>query len=125
MATLNSATPALPVKTLDASAPFYRDKLGFEIVHRDGGFAIVERDAVAIILWEANDPNTPGAEPFIAGTASCRIQVTGIRELYAECQAQGVIHPNGPLQRKPWGVDDFSVLDPDSNLITFEEDAEQ
>ena len=29
------------------------------------------------------------------------------------------IHPNGDLQTKPWGQREFSVLDPDHNLLTF------
>lgn len=29
------------------------------------------------------------------------------------------IHPNGPLQTKPWGQREFALLDPDNNLITF------
>jgi uncharacterized glyoxalase superfamily protein PhnB len=29
------------------------------------------------------------------------------------------IHPNGPLETKPWGQKEFSVLDPDNNLLTF------
>ena len=29
------------------------------------------------------------------------------------------IHPNGPLQIKPWGQKEFSMLDPDNNLLTF------
>ena len=29
------------------------------------------------------------------------------------------IHPNGDLQLKPWGQKEFSLLDPDNNLLTF------
>jgi hypothetical protein len=29
------------------------------------------------------------------------------------------IHPNGKLQTKPWGQKEFSILDPDNNLLTF------
>ena len=31
------------------------------------------------------------------------------------------IHPNGLLETKPWGQKEFSLLDPDSNLLTFGE----
>ena len=31
------------------------------------------------------------------------------------------IHPNGPLQLKPWKQKEFSLLDPDNNLLTFGE----
>jgi hypothetical protein len=29
------------------------------------------------------------------------------------------IHPSGHLQTKPWGQKEFSMLDPDNNLLTF------
>lgn len=36
--------------------------------------------------------------------------------------AKGVsIHPNGTLSKKPWGQKEFSLLDPDNNLLTFGE----
>jgi hypothetical protein len=28
-------------------------------------------------------------------------------------------HPNGHLAIKPWGQKEFSILDPDNNLLTF------
>jgi hypothetical protein len=29
------------------------------------------------------------------------------------------MHPNGYLETKPWGQKEFSLLDPDNNLLTF------
>ena len=29
------------------------------------------------------------------------------------------IHPNSPLEIKPWGQKEFALLDPDNNLLTF------
>jgi hypothetical protein len=31
------------------------------------------------------------------------------------------IYPAGNLQTKPWGQKEFSILDPDHNLLTFGE----
>lgn len=121
MTTLLSATPAMPVRHVPAAVAFYWERLGFAVVHQDGGHAIVRRDGVEITLWEANSPGTPGAEPHLAGSASCRVLVTGLRDLYAELQAAGVVHPNGPLTRQDWGVEDFAALDLDGNLIGFYE----
>jgi catechol 2,3-dioxygenase-like lactoylglutathione lyase family enzyme len=121
MVTFQAATPALPVRDVPRAVTFYRERLGFVPLHEDRDFSVLRRDSVEVILWEANQPTVPGAEPHLAGTASCRIQVSGLRELYASCQAQQVIHPNGALTRQPWGVDDFSVLDSDGNLLGFYE----
>lgn len=121
--------PALPVRILSKSLVFYTKKLGFSLAHEEEKFAIVKKDEVEVHLWVANDeswrtrahdaPVSTGAESFIAGTASCRIEVTGIHEYYDALKQHGIIHPNGPLQEQPWGDRDFSVIDPDNNLITF------
>jgi catechol 2,3-dioxygenase-like lactoylglutathione lyase family enzyme len=128
--TLVSAVPTLPSADLDRSLEFYRDLLGFEVVHRDDGFAVLRRDTVTLNLWGATDeawrasldadkPVSSGTESFIAGTASCRIAVTGIEELFAACRAHEIVHPNGALAERPWGAREFTVLDPDGNGVTF------
>lgn len=129
---LLAAIPALPVRNVDKSIPFYRDVLGLVMRHQDHGFAIFHRDAVEVHLWQADDeswqtrsPQEPvcsGAESFIAGTASCRIAVTHVDQLYETLQPHGVIHPNGQITTTPWGTREFGVTDPDNNLITFFED---
>lgn len=83
--------PALPVGDIKKSIGFYCDKLGFTLVHHEDGFAVLMCNEVRIHLWEASDegwrsrsndsPVCTGAESFIAGTASCRIEVEGIDEL--------------------------------------------
>lgn len=125
------ATPALPVRDIARSVEFYRDKLGFAVVHQEGEFAIVARDDVSIHLWAANDeswrargpasPVVSGAESFIAGTASCRVSVQGIDELHRIVQPLGILHPRGSLRATPWGTREFGVLDLDRNLVTFAE----
>jgi catechol 2,3-dioxygenase-like lactoylglutathione lyase family enzyme len=116
-----AAVPALPVSDERRGVAFFEDALGFtELQHEGSGLGILRRDAVEVHLWVA-DGNAPGAERYLAGTASCRIEVTGVDELYAACQARGVVHPNAPLARQPWGTREFAVLDPDNNLITLYE----
>ena len=123
------AIPALPVNDMARSLTFYRDKLGFTVVHHDNGFAVLRRDGVEAHLWQAADeswrtregdsPVVSGAESFIAGTASCRIAVTGVDDLHRELDPTGIFHPNAPLVDQPWGTREFGTLDPDGILITF------
>jgi hypothetical protein len=48
--------------------------------------------------------------------------VVGIDQLYASFIEKGIsIHQNGKLDRKHWGQKEFSLLDPDHNLLTFGE----
>jgi len=118
---LLSAIPALPVRDIATATTFYAERFGFTLIHADTGFAVLVRDDVRLHLWAANDPLTPGAEPFLAGSASCRIAVSDIDNLYAEMLCSGVVHPNGPLADQPWGESDFTVLDQDNNCISFAE----
>lgn len=51
-----------------------------------------------------------------------RIAVAGIEDLYAEYQKRGgKVHPNGPLQRKPWGTREFAAIDPNGVCVSFKE----
>ena len=124
--------PALPVSEMERSIAFYCDKIGLTLGYRKGGFAVLRYEGARILhLWEANDeswrsrngaaPVVSGAESFIAGTASCRIEVEGVDELYRRMQPLGIVHPNAHLQDRWWGERDFGILDPDRNLIEFYE----
>ena len=126
---LQVSVPAFPVADIAAATAFYTSKLGFQVKHEEAGFALLGREAVSLTLWQASDNSWPrrwrrrpvvsGAESFLAGTASCRIQCDAVDDHYAAFLAQGVVHPNGALEAKPWGTQEFAVLDLDGNLITF------
>jgi catechol 2,3-dioxygenase-like lactoylglutathione lyase family enzyme len=131
--TLARAIPALPARDVAASTVFFRDELGFEVLHHDGGFAVLRRDDAVVHLWEAGDdswrdratlaerPVQSGAESFIAGTASCRIEASGVDTLYAELAPRGVLHPvsREGVSSTDFGSREFATLDPDGNLVTF------
>jgi catechol 2,3-dioxygenase-like lactoylglutathione lyase family enzyme len=132
VATLSQTIPALPVRDAAAAVDFYRDRLGFEVLHRDGGFAVMARDEAVLHLWEAGDeswrernsierPVQSGAESFIAGTASCRVVVDGVDELYAELRRADVLHPVSKegVDDTDFGTREFATLDLDGNLVTF------
>jgi len=36
-------------------------------------------------------------------------------------QRGGKVHPNGPLQTKPWGTKEFGAIDPNGVCVTFQE----
>jgi len=129
---LGQTIPALPVRSVAAAVAFYRERLGFGVIHQDSGFAIVARDSAEIHLWGASDegwraradvatnPVCSGAESFIAGTASCRIAVEGVDELYAELCAADVLHsPSTVVEDTDYGTREFPALDCDGNLISF------
>jgi catechol 2,3-dioxygenase-like lactoylglutathione lyase family enzyme len=130
--TLTQTIPAMPVRDMATAVAFYRDRLGFEVLHHDGGFAVLSRDRAVVHLWEASDeswrrrdandePVQSGAESFIAGTASFRLEVTGVDDLYAEMTSAGVLHPvsRDGVDETDFGTREFATLDQDGNLVTF------
>jgi catechol 2,3-dioxygenase-like lactoylglutathione lyase family enzyme len=135
MVSLSQTIPAMPVHDAAAAVAFYRDRLGFDVLHHDGGFAVLCRDEAVVHLWEAGDegwregldPERPvrsGAESFIAGTASFRINVgtaEGVDELYEELSRADVLHPvsKDGVDDTDFGTHEFSALDLDGNLIGF------
>lgn len=129
---LGPTIPALPVRSVPVAVAFYRERLGFAVLHEDAGFAVLVRDSAEIHLWEASDerwqtrndfvtrPVRSGAESFIAGTASCRIAVEGVDELYAELRASDALHsPSTVVVQTDFGTREFPALDCDGNLISF------
>jgi len=113
-ARLDRAIPVLASLDLEATQHFYADRLGFEPIAIHPDYAISGRDAVQIHFWLTDDRRNPE-------NTSCRIDVTGIDDLYQEMLAAGVVHPNGELVDQPWSMREFAVLDGDGNLIKFAE----
>ena len=130
--TLTQTIPALPARDVAKAVDFYRERLGFEVLHHDGGFAVLRRDDAELHLWQASDeswrdrvgsdrPVQSGAESFIAGTASCRIAASNVDELFSELEAKDVLHPvsRGGVDETDFGTREFATLDLDGNLLTF------
>lgn len=127
--TFKSSIPAFPVLSLEKSIAFYTETLGYTCPYQDDSVAILSKDKTELQLWRCGDeswkkgragnPVVSGAESFLKGTASCRICVDDVGPLYELCLVADIVHPNGKRAEKPWATDEFAVLDPDGNLITF------
>lgn len=112
MATLHTAAPVLASLDMRATLDYYRDILGFSIEYDDPGYGMVKRDSIGIHFWKCQDKIFPEH-------TSCYIYVDGVDQLYAEYLPKGIIHPNAPLENKPWGMREFAILDLFGNLIRF------
>ena len=107
------ATPVLASLDIKRSVEFFCSKLGFTKIHEEQGtYGIVASGPVSIHFWACADRK-------IAEATGCRIGVQGIEQLYAQCVDSGIVHPNAPLAKAPWGNQEFAILDPDGNLVTF------
>jgi catechol 2,3-dioxygenase-like lactoylglutathione lyase family enzyme len=133
VAGLHRTIPALPVRNVGAAVAYYRDRFGFDAAHETGDFAVLVRDDSVLHLWGATDddwrsrddldrhPICSGAESFLAGTASCRIEVSDVDALFAELQSAGVLHDvsRAGVATTDFGTSEFATLDSDGNLLTF------
>lgn len=113
---LTDIHPKLPMRNKAVTKDFYVNKLGFEQFGSADydGYLMVERDAVQIHFFEFQslDPKNNYGMVYIRTDA--------IDKWYQELVDKKVdIHPNGALEIKPWGQKEFSILDPDHNLLTF------
>lgn len=102
------------MRDIGLTKDYYLNKLGFEERGDYGDYLIVSKDQIEIHFFEfkALDP----AENY----GQIYIRTNTIDELYEHLLENKIaIHPNGHLKTKPWGQREFSLLDPDSNLLTF------
>jgi uncharacterized glyoxalase superfamily protein PhnB len=131
---LGRTIPALPVRDVRAAVDYYRERFAFAAPHVDApSFAILRRDGAELHLWGSTDcewqsrpdlaerPIRSGAESFLSGTASCRIEVQDVDALFAELRDAGVLHSAAGEEpaTTDFGSREFPTLDLDGNLLTF------
>lgn len=111
-----SIHPKLPMRDKAASRAYYVDLLGFEELGMSDfkEYLMVKKDNIEIhfFLFKELDPKENYGQIYIRTN-----NISGLYQWYIDNKVP--IHPNGMLQAKPWGQVEFSVLDPDNNLITF------
>lgn len=116
MATLSRIAPEIPVPDVTKAIEYYRDKLGFDLAAElpGGDYAIVERDGIAIHLFQRAEIG--------CGPAGVHIFTQQLDELHAELHDRGAAICQSILQ-KPWGNRDFRVQDCAGNILKFTEPA--
>lgn len=111
-------TCAIGVKSLDESIPWYRDRLGFELLYRMEGFAWCElRTSVARVNIGLSEVEEPGGK----GGATLTFGVTDIEAAKAALDAAG-IRQDGPIQDIPDMVRLLTFYDPSDNALMFYQD---
>ena len=113
---LTDIHPKLPMPDKTATKDFYLNKLGFkELGSADyDGYLMIENDNIQIHFFEFRDLDPKENYGQIYS------RTDDIDNFY-QCLLDNKvsIHPNGKLGVKPWRQKEFSVLDPDHNLLTF------
>ena len=105
-------TPELPVEDVERAQQHYRDVFGFEIgwLYSGGSIGSVSRsNAGAIFFRKRARP----FEPAVHWVFAPELDAT-----YAELRARGARIVE-PLEKKPWGLRQFTVEDLDGNRFYF------
>ena len=111
---IGQLVPELPVADVERAQRYYRDVLGFEIgwLYEGKEIGAVSRGNVAIFFRRR-----PGAfEPAVHWVFAEDIDAT-----YEECRSSGskIVEP---LEKKPWGLRQFTIEDLDGNRFYFHHD---
>ena len=105
--------PSFAVMSLQRSADFYVNKLGFTVVLQSGNYVAVGRDTVQIGLVQ--DKNAMrGYKP------SSYIRMVRIDDYYKQLKDRGV-KMTTELVTRPSKMSEFSVTDPDGFILVFGE----
>ena len=113
---LTDINPKLPMRNKSVTKEFYINKLGFwEFGSADyDGYLMLQKDNIQIHFFEFKelDPKKNYGQVYI--------RTNEIEKLYQLLLDKKIeIHEAGHLQTKSWGQKEFSLLDPDTNLLTF------
>ena len=114
LTTIGQPVPELPVADVERAQRHYRDALGFEIGWIESNKAIgsVSRDHSAIFFRKREGPFEPAIHWVFAEEIDKTFEE--LRDLGANIVE--------PLERKPWGLRQFTVKDIDGNIFYFHHD---
>jgi len=106
--------PELPVADVERAQQHYRDVLGFEIgwLYPDKQIGAVTRGGATIFFRKRTLPFEPAIHWVFA---------EDVEAYYEELSSSGADIVE-PLERKPWGLRQFTVRDLDGNLFYFHHD---
>lgn len=113
---LTHICPKLPMRSKSKTMAFFTEKLGFRTLGEEDyeAYLMLERDGIEIHFFSHKDldPKMNYGQVYVRTD-----DIDGLYKSFIKDQVP--IHPNGALQTKPWGQREFSVLDPNHNLLTF------
>jgi catechol 2,3-dioxygenase-like lactoylglutathione lyase family enzyme len=113
---LQSIIPKLPMRDKSRTKAYYVQGLGFAELADYGNYLMLKKDAIEIHFFEFPELNP------LENYGQVYIRVHDIDAFYRELVENNFpIHPNGALAKKSWGQLEFSLLDPDHNLLTLGE----
>ena len=102
--------PVLPSLDIKRSRDFYI-RLGLAEIYLDATYLIMRRDRLELHFWLTDDKG-------LCENSSCYIrggQIIALHDEYRAAEIPGLKQ----LERRPWNMLEFYILDPDGNLLRF------
>ena len=111
LTTIGQPVPELPVADVEQAQQYYRDVLGFDIgwIYPGNEIGSVSRGNAIIFFRRRQEPFEPAVQWIFAAN---------IDATYEELRSSGskIV---APLEKKPWGLRQFTVEDLDGNRFHF------
>ncbi|MCC7244896.1 MAG: VOC family protein [Saprospiraceae bacterium] len=111
---LKEISPKLPMRNKEITKEFYVNKLGFEVWGNADfeGYLMLKKDSIQMHFFSHPDLN-----PYETyGQVYIR---TGDIDAFYQLLLDNNVKIQGKIENKPWGQREFSLIDPDHNLLTF------
>jgi uncharacterized glyoxalase superfamily protein PhnB len=114
MKPIGQPVPELPVADVERAQEHYRDALGFEVgwLYPGKEIGAVKRENVTIFFRKRKPPFEPAVHWVFA---------EDIDATYHELKSSNA-NIVEPLEKKPWGLRQFTVKDLDGNVFYFHHD---
>ena len=113
--TLSHSATVFPVSNMEASLPFYRDKLGFEVTFEWNDpvdYAVLRRDGVNIHLTLSDDTVVPNSHRALY---IFPYDVDAVYNEFKDRNTEGL----SDIGDREYGMRDFDVTDPDGHVLCF------
>jgi catechol 2,3-dioxygenase-like lactoylglutathione lyase family enzyme len=108
--------PKLPMRNKSITKDFYVNKLGFEAIGDYANYLLLRKDKIEVHFFLYEDL------AVLEHDGMCYIRTDSIKDWYQLAVDRRLDIPElGHLREQPWGQKEFSLRDPDSNLLTFGE----
>lgn len=115
---LLEVSPVLPSQDIERDVVWYKENVGFELLHKDQMYAVMRRGKICIHLqWHADTAEDP-----LLGGSVIKIFVKNIQPIFKEFIDRGTVEAEKLRLNTPWRTNEFGFFDLNKNAIFIVED---
>jgi catechol-2,3-dioxygenase len=111
---ITAIIPRLPARDLGETEKFYKEHLDFDTITKQNDYLVLSRNGMELHFYQNRVMNVQKNNTMLYVRVDHHIQ-----ELHDKAVAESLPFTLGKLVEKPWGEIEFSLLDPNHNLLTF------